>query len=781
MTEVSTEEPETVTKKPETTTDHEKPREKKERIRPPTKVVIRRLPPSLTKESFINQVSPLPEYDYLYFVHPDKSLGPFAFSRAYINFIKQEDIFTFKEQFDNYTFMDKKGNEYPAVVEFAPFQRLPKKRLGRKKDLKMGTLEQDPAYVSFLESREARSTESRSAQHCPLEYFPPPENSEKKITTTPLLDFLRQRRAERQRMRDERREERRRKDQERKRLKDADRDRRRVTGKPESGSVRDASSDTVLKVLRNPEHEKETKDDSNKGGANKENKDKVQTLGPGTKKREDDRQRINIRDKERERKDRQIQDTRPRENKGHGSIKSYRDDRQKQMEIRAQRKLPDDQRRKPSFERGQSQTKSSENRQNFESDKIQNTTKTSDTRRSQEFDRSQGPSRSNKGKEYERMDHRKHYQSSDIHKTNERYQNQTSRDGEYRRSYKDSDYKRTSYNKDGDQKRNSYVKSSRVFGETDSRKSSTDQRNYKDDEMKQKKEESSKSEKQGETKKWEQMGAKPKKKTTSDENENSEINEEKMNEVESNEESSSNKTERRNSLESTEFSKSSETKQADDREKSEECDEGKCCVSEEKLEVNETDKDENKKAESASSGHTYGAKPSKRRGSLDSGDHESEGSKGMRRSATGSDWSMDSKLKRNHSLDLDGHSWEIGDGDGKSLDKSETRKDRDDKGTDTCGNGENKRDPRLERRIRNKDRPSIEIYRPGMGRFSLQRKEREKGSGSAAGSSVDQESPSSSPSPTPTYTNRIIGNPKSSKSVTELRSMTFKRSISREK
>ena len=68
------------------------------------------------------------------------------------------------------------GNEYPAVVEFAPFQRLPKKRLGRKKDAKMGTLEQDPAYVSFLESREAKTAESGTNQHCALEYFPPPES-----------------------------------------------------------------------------------------------------------------------------------------------------------------------------------------------------------------------------------------------------------------------------------------------------------------------------------------------------------------------------------------------------------------------------------------------------------------------------------------------------------------------------------------------------------------------------------------------------------------------------
>lgn len=70
---------------------------------------------------------------------------------------------------------------------------------------------------------------------------------EKKITTTPLLDFLRQRKADRQRLRDERREERRRKEQERKRLKDADRDRRRGTVKPDTGS-RNTASDSVLKV-----------------------------------------------------------------------------------------------------------------------------------------------------------------------------------------------------------------------------------------------------------------------------------------------------------------------------------------------------------------------------------------------------------------------------------------------------------------------------------------------------------------------------------------------------
>lgn len=106
---------------------------KREKCRPMTKVVIRRLPPSMTQEQFIEQISPLPEHDYLYFVKADMYLGQYAFSRAYINFLDQQDIFIFREKFDNYVFVDSKGTEYPAVVEFAPFQRLPKKKNRKEK------------------------------------------------------------------------------------------------------------------------------------------------------------------------------------------------------------------------------------------------------------------------------------------------------------------------------------------------------------------------------------------------------------------------------------------------------------------------------------------------------------------------------------------------------------------------------------------------------------------------------------------------------------------------
>jgi regulator of nonsense transcripts 3 len=63
----------------------------------------------MTQETFTDQVSPLPDHDYLYFVKGDLSLGQFAFSRAYIDFINQEDIFIFTEKFDGYVFVDQKG------------------------------------------------------------------------------------------------------------------------------------------------------------------------------------------------------------------------------------------------------------------------------------------------------------------------------------------------------------------------------------------------------------------------------------------------------------------------------------------------------------------------------------------------------------------------------------------------------------------------------------------------------------------------------------------------
>ncbi|XP_053419662.1 regulator of nonsense transcripts 3A isoform X2 [Nycticebus coucang] len=164
-----------------------KPREEKKTAL--SKVVIRRLPPGLTQEQLQEQLRPLPAHDYFEFFSADLSLYPHLYSRAYINFRNPDDILLFRDRFDGYIFIDSKGLEYPAVVEFAPFQKVAKKK-PKKKDAKTGSIE------------DARRT-------------------------TPLLEYIKNRKLEKQRIREEKREERRRRELEKKRLREEEKRKRR--------------------------------------------------------------------------------------------------------------------------------------------------------------------------------------------------------------------------------------------------------------------------------------------------------------------------------------------------------------------------------------------------------------------------------------------------------------------------------------------------------------------------------------------------------------------------
>ena len=48
------------------------------------------------------------------------------------------------------------GNEYVALVEFAPNQKINNQKESKKKDPKMNTIEQDPDYIKFLEMLEKK-------------------------------------------------------------------------------------------------------------------------------------------------------------------------------------------------------------------------------------------------------------------------------------------------------------------------------------------------------------------------------------------------------------------------------------------------------------------------------------------------------------------------------------------------------------------------------------------------------------------------------------------------
>ncbi|KAI6020234.1 Smg-4/UPF3 family-domain-containing protein [Pisolithus microcarpus] len=105
-------------------------------------------------------------------------------SRAYIAFKNEEALATFSRAYDGHTFRDKSGNESHAVVEFAPYQKVPVEK--RKPDPRINTIDKDEDYISFLESlKKSDKSEpvSLEALVAAAQPAPPP-------TTTPLLEAL---------------------------------------------------------------------------------------------------------------------------------------------------------------------------------------------------------------------------------------------------------------------------------------------------------------------------------------------------------------------------------------------------------------------------------------------------------------------------------------------------------------------------------------------------------------------------------------------------------------
>ncbi|XP_055464396.1 regulator of nonsense transcripts 3A [Psammomys obesus] len=201
-----------------------KPREEKRTAL--SKVVLRRLPPGLTKEQLEEQLRPLPAHDYFEVVAADLSLYPHLYSRAYINFRNPDDILLFRDRFDGYIFIGNKGLEYPAVVEFAPFQKIAKKKL-KKKDAKTGSIEDDPDYKQFLESYSLEEEKTSTSPEILLGEIEAKTRELLARRTTPLLEYIKNRKLEKQRIREEKREERRRRELEKKRLREEEKRKRR--------------------------------------------------------------------------------------------------------------------------------------------------------------------------------------------------------------------------------------------------------------------------------------------------------------------------------------------------------------------------------------------------------------------------------------------------------------------------------------------------------------------------------------------------------------------------
>ncbi|UJR16433.1 hypothetical protein I4U23_003335 [Adineta vaga] len=170
-----------------------------------TKIVLRRLPPTLTSEQFLESVSPLPDHDYYRFCKADLSLGQqYAFSRAYLNIPNRQDLIVFTEKFQGYVFVDKNGNEYICSVEYAPNQSRPQSDQPSRRDPKVNSFEQDPEYQTFVANMNAPISASEALPNAEtiLEEIEKKQRdiqeskSKSGSTTTPLLEFLKRKREE---------------------------------------------------------------------------------------------------------------------------------------------------------------------------------------------------------------------------------------------------------------------------------------------------------------------------------------------------------------------------------------------------------------------------------------------------------------------------------------------------------------------------------------------------------------------------------------------------------
>ncbi|KAI4324198.1 hypothetical protein L6164_023753 [Bauhinia variegata] len=161
-----------------------------------TKVVIRQLPPSLAHSDLIQQIDDrfAGRYNWFSFRPGKNSHKHQRYSRAYIDFKCPEDVFEFAEFFDGHVFVNEKGAQHKAMVEYAPFQRVPK--ASTKKDGREGTIYKDPDYLEFLKLI-AQPPEHLPSAEIQLERKEAEQAGPAKETPiiTPLMEYVRQKRA----------------------------------------------------------------------------------------------------------------------------------------------------------------------------------------------------------------------------------------------------------------------------------------------------------------------------------------------------------------------------------------------------------------------------------------------------------------------------------------------------------------------------------------------------------------------------------------------------------
>lgn len=154
------------------------------------------------------------------------------------------------------------------MVEFAPFQKIAKKKL-KKKDAKTGSIDDDPEYKKFLETY---CVEEEKTSVSPETLLGDIEAKTRELIarrTTPLLEYIKNRKLEKQRIREEKREERRRRELEKKRLREEEKRRRREEERCRRRAAekqkKTAEKEARVKLLKKPEKGEEPSTEKPKG------------------------------------------------------------------------------------------------------------------------------------------------------------------------------------------------------------------------------------------------------------------------------------------------------------------------------------------------------------------------------------------------------------------------------------------------------------------------------------------------------------------------------------
>eukprot|EP00898_Chlorokybus_atmophyticus_P007667 jgi/Chlat1/7901/Chrsp66S07207 len=176
---------------------------------PHTKVIVRHLPPTLTEEALLDVVNKkfTGRYTWVYLYQGKAGQKRQVLSRAYFNFKKPEDVLNFHAEFHGHLFVNTKGAQFRAEVEYAPFQKVPRSR--PRRDPREGTYEKDSEYQAFESSLSAKvdmlpsaevQLEKRDAERAALLAAGGTEPE----VLTPLITYLRNKRANRDASRQQR-------------------------------------------------------------------------------------------------------------------------------------------------------------------------------------------------------------------------------------------------------------------------------------------------------------------------------------------------------------------------------------------------------------------------------------------------------------------------------------------------------------------------------------------------------------------------------------------------